>query len=1690
MAKLFALGPLVLVLCLVLCDSADPSINLTQSTAPTTASPTTKGVSADPSINLTQSTAPTTASPTIKDTGKGDKVTQTNLPTPTALSNTPADSTKGSASNQKDSQTSTSILPTHTTIQQQNTDTAGSTSKQKETQTSTSILPTSTTIQQQNTDTADAGTSDAVPQTNFPTLTTLSNAPTDSTKDHMTSNDKENIHHHVGSTSKQKETQTITSTLPTRTTIQQRNTDTTGSISKQKETQTSTSILPTRTTIQQQNTDTTDSTSTQKETQRSTSILPTRTTIQQPNTDTTGSTSEQKETQTSTSILPTRTTIQQQNTDTTVGSTSTQKETQTSTLIIPTRTTIQQQNTDTTGSTSKQKETQTSTSILPTRTTIQQPNTDTTGSTSKQKETQTITSTLPTSTTIQQRNTDTTGSTSKQKETQTITSTLPTSTTIQQRNTDTTVAGKSDAGNQTDSTLTTSPNTNITKETGPSPSHTPTQTPLSPDQETQPRTSNDTITSPPITTITPLTSTQPPSTLHTFTSITDTTGSPCQYSVLKSMKEKEAHVVNINGSKNQNYTISIKDKHNEIRAEQISNQTAFEIPFEWLKPCTVYTVSVDDCKLSGNNTFTSSKNGETVPKTVVSSVTDNKVCLNGVFTGIQWNLTECVNITEQNSCVSSTHTVVLDTCTYTMNVDLPPVKPLINFNETIPSQFEWMNKPARCNATLIINCTNNENKSSTIHDLNTPVSLLPDTEYNCTGEYPYEKQHIKSNELSFQIKCDWQKNGRFQQRSTSLEISWNSLEGDKCSGIKWDSYSVNYKIRGSDGSSDRVNCTKLSGTSAVCNITRLTPYKKYDCNITGTVNQKYYRIYTGNNATLSDKPSIKPETKVPKIIHPSHNSLEINCEKMKKDLVWNGGEGTFTAEITYNGETITAGPEDKCFFTFSDLYYLATYDVKITAVNKEGDSAFITYKANTLYNDKAVVGFLVFLIIVTSVALLFVLFKIYLLKRKRTAEDEEIPLTPEPLRRVEPIYADGLVEAYKTKIADESRLFMDEFQSIPRIFSNYTIKEAKKQENQSKNRYVDILPYDYNRVTLSAGGEDDYINASFIEGYQEPKKYIAAQGPKDETVCDFWQMVWEQKSSIIVMVTRCEEGNKIKCAQYWPSLDRETEIFDDFVVKIRSEQHCPDYIIRHLILNNKREKASEREVTHIQFISWPDHGVPGDPSLLLKLRRRVNSFKNFFSGPIVIHCSAGVGRTGTYIGIDAMIESLEAEGRVDIYGYVAKLRRQRCLMVQVEAQYILIHTALIEHTMFGETEVSLSEFHSVLNTLRQKDGSDPSLLEMEFQKLPKFKKWRTINTGSSEDNKKKNRYSDVIPYDYNRVLFRLDLEGNQTSDPEDEEDYSSDEEEESNEYINASFISGYWCQKSLIAAQGPLPNTTGEFLLMLYQQQTKTLVMLTDCQEDGNDYSSQYWGDEKKTFGDMEIEVKKTESFPTYVRRRLEIKSTKKTDVLEVDQYQFLKWRGQELPENAQELIEMIRVIRENGNYDNSRMNRNIPMVVHCNNGSSRTGIFCALWNLLDSAYTEKLVDVFQVVKNLRKERQGIVETTEQYQFLYAALEGAFPVQNGAVKTPPANDTAQVINETTALLSEPNSTSGADQKEAEESKAAESSEQEAKESSEQEAKQSSDQEAKESSTAEAPPAEGEKPSTEGTTNGPAATVEL
>ncbi|XP_039590835.1 receptor-type tyrosine-protein phosphatase C [Polypterus senegalus] len=721
---------------------------------------------------------------------------------------------------------------------------------------------------------------------------------------------------------------------------------------------------------------------------------------------------------------------------------------------------------------------------------------------------------------------------------------------------------------------------------------------------------------------------------------------------------------------------------------------------------------------------------------------------------------------------------------------------------------------------------------------------------------------------------------------------------------------------------------------------------------------------------------------------------------------------------------------EKCLFQRKDLSYLTTYDFQLRVCNNKHCSEYVKESFHTGYNEKALIGFLAFLIVLTALALMFVLYKIYLLQKKNNDSDESVELIGRPdddkqLLHVDPIPAELLLETYKRKIADEGRLFLAEFQSIPRVFSKFQIKEARKSCNQNKNRYVDILPYDHNRVQLSPiNGEagSDYINASFIDGFKEPRKYIAAQGPKDETVDDFWRMIWEQQSSIIVMVTRCEEQNRNKCAEYWPSMEREAEIFGDFAVKITDENICPDYIIRKLTVTNKREKNSERAVTHIQFTSWPDHGVPGDPHLLLKLRRRVNSFTNIFSGPIVVHCSAGVGRTGTYIGIDAMMEGLEAEGRVDVYGYVVKLRRQRCLMVQVEAQYILIHQALIEHNQFGETELPLSELHSSLSNLsRREPSTEPSLLEIEFQRLPKYKNWRSQNSGNHEDNVPKSRDSNVIPYDYNRVHIKINEDNSQESEQEEDSDDSSDDDsddETETKYINASFIDGYWSKRSLIATQGPLPETTEDFWLMVFQRKTKIIVMLSELKEGEKEFCSKYWNDEMTTYGSMQVKETGCNTFPGFTVRAIEVRHSKRKESRVISQYHFHKWTGQDLPEKPEELVDMIRKMKENTPKscvnEDSKQSSNGPVVIHCNDGASRTGVFCALWNVLDCANTEKVIDIFQTAKALRKERPGMLMSFEQYSFLYNIMAQTFPApQNGDIKASPCNteDKIEVVNE-------------------------------------------------------------------------------
>uniref|UniRef100_A0A674NX79 Receptor-type tyrosine-protein phosphatase C n=1 Tax=Takifugu rubripes TaxID=31033 RepID=A0A674NX79_TAKRU len=1090
------------------------------------------------------------------------------------------------------------------------------------------------------------------------------------------------------------------------------------------------------------------------------------------------------------------------------------------------------------------------------------------------------------------------------------------------------------------------------------------------------------------------------------------------------------------------YILTLRDQDDMTETTYLSHTTSFY--FSNLKPCTNYTHrlalalqhSVIDCNQTVNTTATLQPKMEDF-QNVKSS--PGSICYQS-----KWNirslLTQPNNMQLRDDDTFCIRYDSKDICTnFTKNVSTSCGSfPFTKFIDLVPSHITMRRLgvyPEKIETTFPPNCKNWTvehvvcSEKGSPHQNKSLTELEPYTDYSCAAVVTRGTVSMWTQDIDIRINCNltiYECSKSNVLTNTSMNLHWN-LTSSVCKDL-FTRFNFSYNCYCDNpvkGSKD----VPIKSQQVSCSFSALDAFKNYTCGI----NVKYKKFSVlGRVFLYRTEPGI-PE-RPPQLhldVH-EHNQITVKVDKISR---FNGPSKFYIVRL-YEGKTHKETRNGtKSSFVFKDLSYSTEYTVQASTFNGHFESSPHTRTTSTFYNEPALINFLIFLIIVTSVALILVAYKIYVLKRKRSRDTSEsmilIPKTndEEKLIFVEPLTSETLLDAYKRKIADEGRLFLAEFQSIPRIFSKYTVKEAKKSHNVPKNRYVDILPYDYNRVQLTTGNGSagcDYINASFIDGFKELKKYIAAQGPKEETVSNFWRMIWEQQTSIIVMVSRCEEGNRIKCAQYWPSEDRDTEIFEEFIVKLTSEDHYPDYIIRHLSLTNKKDKGSEREVTHIQFMSWPDHGVPEEAQLLLKLRRRVNSFKNFFSGPIVVHCSAGVGRTGTYIGIDAMMESLEAEGRVDIYGYVVMLRRQRCLMVQVEAQYILIHQALLEHTQFGETENTLQELHSTLNTLKQRSSdNEPTLLEDEFERLPNFKNWRTFNTGVTEENKKKNRTSSVIPYDYNRVLLKLDEEKSHESDPDPDDDYdtsSYDDIEDSAKYINASLLSGYWGPHTFISAQTPLPDTVADFWSMILQKRVSIVVMLSDCSQ--GDEDCVYWGEDKKTVEDIEVETESTDNSPNFILRNMMIHHLKTDAHQQVKHFQFLKWGDKEVPEKPQDLADLIKEIKHRCGYT---WPRSTPIIVHCNDGSSRSGAFCALWNLLDNAEKEKMVDVFQVVKTLRKERQGMCPSLEQYQFLYDALEVVYPVQNGDVKA--AQNSVQIVNETAEQQA---STTRTDHQEAEE----------------------------------------------------------
>ncbi|XP_068458580.1 receptor-type tyrosine-protein phosphatase eta-like [Clinocottus analis] len=268
---------------------------------------------------------------------------------------------------------------------------------------------------------------------------------------------------------------------------------------------------------------------------------------------------------------------------------------------------------------------------------------------------------------------------------------------------------------------------------------------------------------------------------------------------------------------------------------------------------------------------------------------------------------------------------------------------------------------------------------------------------------------------------------------------------------------------------------------------------------------------------------------------------------------------------------------------------------------------------------------------------------------------------------------------YKKQKADSNCGFAEEFEDLKVVGTAQMKTNAQTLENKPKNRYNNVLPYDSSRVKLSiihGSPYDDYINANYMPGYNSRKEYIAAQGPLPTTVSEFWRMIWEKNVQTVVMLTRCNEQGRVKCEKYW---DCGSRYFENITVTTTSEIQLEDWTIRDFGIKNVKT-AETRSVRHFHFTAWPDHGVPQTTELLISFRHLVREHMDQYSrhSPAVVHCSAGVGRTGTFIAIDRLIFQIERENIVDLYGIVHDLRMHRPLMVQTEDQYVFLNQCAMD----------------------------------------------------------------------------------------------------------------------------------------------------------------------------------------------------------------------------------------------------------------------------------------------------------------------------------------------------------------------------------------------------------------------------
>ncbi|XP_012937090.1 receptor-type tyrosine-protein phosphatase T [Aplysia californica] len=546
--------------------------------------------------------------------------------------------------------------------------------------------------------------------------------------------------------------------------------------------------------------------------------------------------------------------------------------------------------------------------------------------------------------------------------------------------------------------------------------------------------------------------------------------------------------------------------------------------------------------------------------------------------------------------------------------------------------------------------------------------------------------------------------------------------------------------------------------------------------------------------------------------------------------------------------------------------------------------------------------------------------------------------------------------------------FKKEFQELPMGLIAFC-DIARKQENRVKNRYGNIFAYDHSRVILDPLPNEpnsDYVNANYMDGYSRPKAYIASQGPNKVMIRDFWRMVWQQRVSKIVMLTNLMEACKKKCEQYWP--EDGSNKYGDITVLLVNATKYSDFTIRTFELT--KEMEHNRIVKQFHFTTWSDHGAPTHPTTLLAFRRKVMNFKPDDTAPVLSHCSAGIGRTGTFIALNYLLEQAADKNEVDVLGCAQLLRANRVNMIQTLEQYVFVYEAVLEAIKTGNTTIARSSFHSTYEEMLSREGEEESPMEKQhdvLQLLSPTMEREECSAALMEENMAKNRFKNILPANRSRPFLYTPVE-------------------DCNDYINAVYLAGYTQKDKFIVTQMPLPTTVADFWRMLYDTSSDTIIMLNEF--DRNDKScALYWPEEygySEEHGPLSVELLSSSEADNDVTLRVfKLSHLDKGEERAIKQFMFKSWPDyQTTPHAVTPLLRLYRLVMEW-----LKQNSKGPVTIHCMNGASKSGVFVAMSLLLERLDLDYEVDVYQTVKQIRINRPQFIENIEQYKFLYQIVQ-------------------------------------------------------------------------------------------------------